>query len=221
MMDLWTVLMPLLLADVVNPVLFGFIVYAAGTKSPVATSMAALLGHTLAYFSVGLVLAPGIEFLEKRLAVPHSIDFAIGICVGLLLVWAAIVSFKKKEIPRVKEYEGLSPLKAFGLGAVVNFLGTPFALPYFAVLGQILKADLPAFDAILVLVGYNFLYALPFMLVPLLVVALGDASTSLIKRISTWVEQVSSYLMPVMLTLVGLALVLDGLLFFVTQKGLF
>lgn len=221
MMDLWTVLMPLLLADVVNPVLFGFIVYAAGTKSPVTTSMAALLGHTLAYFCVGLVLAPGIEFLEKRLAAPHSIDFAIGICVGLLLVWAAIVSFKKKEIPRTKEYEGLSPLKAFGLGAIVNFLGTPFALPYFAVLGQILKADLPTFDAILVLVGYNFLYALPFMLVPLLVVALGDASTSLIKRISTWVEQVSSYLMPVMLTLLGVALVLDGLSFFVTQKGLF
>jgi cytochrome c biogenesis protein CcdA len=221
MMDLWAVLMPLLLADMVNPVLFGFIVYAAGTKSPVAAGTAALLGHTLAYFCVGLVLAPGVEFVEKRLAAPHSIDFAIGFCVGLLLVWAAIVSFKKKAIPRIKEYGDLSCLKAFGLGAVVNFLGTPFALPYFAALGQILKADLPPLDAVVVLVGYNFIYALPFMLVPFLVVALGDASTSLIKRISTWVEEVSSYLMPVILTLVGVALVMDGLLFFVTQQGLF
>jgi threonine/homoserine/homoserine lactone efflux protein len=221
MMDLWPVLMPLLLADMVNPVLFGFMVYAAGTKSPVAAGTAAVLGHTLAYFCVGLVLAPGIEFVEKRLAAPHSIDFAIGMCVGLLLLWAAIVSFKKKEIPRIKEYEDLSCFKAFGLGAVVNFLGVPFALPYFAALGQILKADLLPLDAVVVLVGYNFVYALPFLLVPLLVVALGDASTSLIKRISTWVEEVSSYLMPVILTLVGVALVMDGLLFFVTQQGLF
>lgn len=221
MADIWTVLVPILLADMVNPVLLGFIVYAAGTRLPVATSTAALLGHTLAYFSVGLVLTPGIELMTERLANPRSIDFAIGLVIGLLLVWAAIVSFKKQTPPQTKEYEGLSPLKAFGLGAIVNFIGIPFALPYFAVLGQILKADLSTLDSILALVGYNLLYALPFMTIPLLVVVLGDASRSLLKQINAWVERVSSYLMPAILILVGLALVLDALLFFVTQKGLF
>jgi len=41
---------------------------------------------------------------------------------------------------------GLTPVKAFGLGAVINFVGIPFALPYFAALNQILKADLTIID---------------------------------------------------------------------------
>lgn len=220
MMDIWTVLAPILLADVVNPVLFGFIVYAAGTKLPVVTSSAALLGHTLAYFSVGVVLAPGIEFLSDRLSNPHRIDFVISLIVGLLLVWAAIVSFQNKN-PQKTEFVNLSPVKAFGLGAIINFVGIPFALPYFAALGQILKADFSTIDSVFVLLGYNLLYALPFMTVPFLVIVMGDASRSLLKEINTRVESVGSYLMPVILGLMGLALVLDALLFFITRNGLF
>ena len=220
MRDMWTVLVPILLADVVNPVLFGFIVYAAGTKSPVVTSSAALLGHTLAYFSVGLVLAPGIEFLSDRLANPHRIDFIISLIVGLLLVWAAIVSFRNKDAQKT-EYVNLSPVKAFGLGAIINFVGIPFALPYFAALGQILKADFSTVDSVLALLGYNLLYALPFMTVPFLVIVMGGASRSLLKEINTRVESVGNYLMPVILGLMGLALVLDAVLFFMTRKGLF
>ncbi len=220
MMDIWTVLVPILLADVVNPVLFGFIVYAAGTKLPVLTSSAALLGHTLAYFSVGVVLAPGIEFLSDRLANPHRIDFVISFIVGLLLVWAAIVSFQNKNSQKT-EFVNLSPVKAFGLGAIINFVGIPFALPYFAALGQILKADFSTIDSVFVLLGYNLLYALPFMTVPFLVIVMGDASRSLLKEINTRVESVGNYLMPVILGLMGLALVLDALLFFITRNGLF
>ena len=219
-MDLWAVLVPILLADVVNPVLFGFIVYAAGTKSPVVTSSAALLGHTLAYFSVGVVLAPGIELLSERLANPHRIDFVISLVVGFLLLWAAIVSFQKKTSEKT-EYVDISPVKALGLGAVINFMGIPFALPYFAALGQILKADISTVDSVLVLFGYNLLYAVPFIAVPFLVIILGDASRSLLKEINTRVESVGRYLMPVILCLMGLALVLDALLFFMTRKGLF
>lgn len=220
MMDMWTVLVPILLADVVNPVLFGFIVYAAGTKLPIVTSSAALLGHTLAYFSVGVVLAPGIEFLSDRLANPHQIDFVISLIVGLLLVWAAIISFQNKNSQKT-EFVNLSPVKAFGLGAIINFVGIPFALPYFAALGQILKADFSTIDSVLVLLGYNLLYALPFMTVPFLVFVMGDASRSLLKEINTRVESVGNYLMPVILGLLGLALVLDAVLFFMTKKGLF
>jgi hypothetical protein len=52
-MELWSVLLPILLTDVVNPVLFAFLVYAAGTDRPVAFSSSMLLGHTTAYFLVG------------------------------------------------------------------------------------------------------------------------------------------------------------------------
>lgn len=48
MLGLWAVLSPMLLADVVNPVLFAFMVYAVGTERPLGNSISALLGHTTA-----------------------------------------------------------------------------------------------------------------------------------------------------------------------------
>lgn len=90
MIELWAVLTPILLVDVVNPVLFAFLVYAAGTHRPVANSTAVLLGHTASYLIVGLVLAVGLEQFEARLSTPKPIDFAIELFIGLVLLWIVI-----------------------------------------------------------------------------------------------------------------------------------
>ncbi len=36
-MEIWAILLPILLTDVMNPVLFAFLVYAAGTDRPVVS----------------------------------------------------------------------------------------------------------------------------------------------------------------------------------------
>ena len=59
MYEIWLSLGPILLADVVNPVLFAFMVYAVSTQRPIINSTAILLGHTLAYFSAGLASSAG------------------------------------------------------------------------------------------------------------------------------------------------------------------
>ena len=61
MNEIWPSLVPILLTDIVNPVLFAFMVYAVSTDRPIANSSALLLGHTVAYFVVGIVLATGLE----------------------------------------------------------------------------------------------------------------------------------------------------------------
>lgn len=220
-MGLLEVLAPFLLADVLNPVLFGFMVYAAGTQSPIASTTAAVAGHTLAYFFAGILLAPGIEGLSARLKTPFPIDYIIGFVLGILLTWAAIAASKKKKGNKTASYTGLSPLKAFGMGAIINFIGIPFALPYFAALGQILKADLSFTHSVLVLLGYNLAYALPFMIVPVLVVTRGEAGQPLLNQINGWVKRIATYLMPVMLWGLSLAMVADALFFFFTHQGLF
>lgn len=162
MYEIWLSLAPILLADVVNPVLFAFMVFAVSTQRPVINSTAILLGHTLAYFSAGIVIALGLERITVRLANPHHIDFIISLVVGILLLWVAFLSSKKKYKQQNKENTDLTPLKALGLGAVVNFVGIPFALPYFAALDQILKADFTVAEALIVLASYNLFYALLF-----------------------------------------------------------
>ena len=221
MIEIWSVLAPILIADVLNPVLFAFMVYAAGTERPILNSCSVILGHTAAYFLGGIVLAVSLERISQRLANPHQIDFFISLTVGLLLLLVAIRLSKASVKQQAKEPETLTPLTAFAFGAVINFVGLPFALPYFAALDQILKADFSASEAILVLASYNVAYALPFLIVPILTSVLGARSRPILQRINEILDRLSGFLMPVLLALVGLALVVDALFYFITGEGLY
>lgn len=222
MLELWAILTPILLADVVNPVLFAFMVYAVGTDRPLSNSISALLGHTAAYLSFGIVLALSFNIIKAGLANPKPVDYIISLVVGILLLWVAWRSRRQNSKEKAKpQVEKLTPLKSFSIGAIINIIGLPFALPYFAALDQILKAELNVTSSVIVLVGYNLLYALPFLVVPLLVMMMGDNSRPVLARINEKVDRVSAYLMPLMLGLVGIALVLDAMLYFTKGKGLF
>lgn len=222
MADLWSVLIPILLADVVNPVLFAFMVYAVGTARPLVNSSAVLVGHTFAYLSFGILFTFVYETITERLSNPQPIDFGVGMLVGLLLLWMAWRSGRgEKNEKQASEVGELTTLKAFGFGVVINLVGLPFALPYFAALDQILKADLSVMDSALVLTGYNLGYALPFLVVPGLAMILGEDARPILARINDKVDRASAFLMPLVLGLVGIALVADAVSFFATGRGLF
>jgi cytochrome c biogenesis protein CcdA len=97
----------------------------------------------------------------------------------------------------------------------------PFALPYFAAIDQILKANFATGDTLVLLVAYNLVYALPFLVVPILVATLGERSRPILQRVNATLDRASAFLMPVLLGLAGLALVADAVLYFTTGKGLF
>lgn len=220
MNEIWMSLGPILLADVLNPVLFAVMVYAVSTQKPIINSTAILLGHTLAYFSAGIVIALGLERIIKRLENPHHIDFILSLLIGILLLWVVFCSNKKTAQQQNKVKTDLTPFKAFGLGAVVNFVGIPFALPYFAALDQILKADLAVPESLFILISYNLMYTLPFFIVPILVITIGERSKPLLQRINDLLAKFSSFLMPVLLFLVGVLLISDAVTYFITGTGL-
>lgn len=98
MLEVWKFLTPVLLADILNPVLFAFMVYAVSSKQPVFNSSAILFGHTLAYFSAGIVLAIGLESMIQRLENPQRIDFYIGLLVGGLLLIVGALSCRQSAV---------------------------------------------------------------------------------------------------------------------------
>jgi cytochrome c biogenesis protein CcdA len=220
-MDLWAVLVPILLADVLNPVLFAFLVYAAGTRRPVATSASMLLGHTAAYFGAGILLALFLEKITAYLEHPRPIDFVIGGALGLVLLWLALRSRHDQGKRPDDDGPELTPVSAFGFGALVNFVGIPFAVPYFAAIDQILKADLNSVQAVGTLLAYNLAFAAPFALVPVLTAAMGERAKPLLARVNGVMERASAVLMPWILGLLGLALLVDAALYFLTGKPLF
>jgi threonine/homoserine/homoserine lactone efflux protein len=220
-MENWGMLLPILLSDVVNPVLFAFMVYAAGSSRPVLSSSAMLLGHSLAYFIGGLVLISGLEMISARLANPQTIDFVIEFVLGAVLLWLALRTRKDTGKRPEEETPEFSPWDAFKFGAIVNVIGLPFAVPYFAAIDQFLKSDLNTGGVVLALLAYNLLYVLPFLMIPLLSAIMGENSKPLLAKINAFMERISDILMPLMLGLVGLALLADSISYFIHGNSLF
>jgi len=220
-MDNWGILLPILLSDVLNPVLFTFMVYAAGSKRPVAASSAMLLGHTVAYIISGVVLVYGIEQLSTRLANPRTIDFVIEFVIALALLWLVLRTRKDKGKRPDEQTPEITVPKAFIFGAVVNLIGIPFAIPYFAAIDQLLKSGLDTTGMIIALVLYNLAYALPFLLIPLLTAIMGDRSKPILAKVNGMMEKASDIIMPLLLLVIGLALLLDSVWFFVRGESFF
>jgi cytochrome c biogenesis protein CcdA len=210
----------LLIVDVLNPVLFALLVLAVGTHRPYANSISLLAGHTFSYFVSGIVIALGLNQITDRLNNPLPIDFVIGLLIGLLCLWAALASRDGKASEEKTPERELTPAYCFGYGAVVNFIGVPFALPYFAAVDQILKANLSTETSVLVVAIYNVTYALPFLLVPVAVAILGERSKPILERINNLLISMVDKLMPIMLFLIGAALTADALAFLITGKSL-
>jgi cytochrome c biogenesis protein CcdA len=220
MIELLPKLIPMLIVDVLNPVLFALLVVAVGTNKPFANSTAFLTGHTAAYFLSGIIIALGLDQITDRLENPHHVDFVIELLLGLLCL-AAALSSRDGNASKEKEPQGeLTPVYCFGYGAVVNFIGVPFALPYLAAVDQLLKANLSTESSLLVLTLYNVAYAVPFLLVPIMVAIMGDDSKPILEKINKLLVSLVDRFMPIMLFLLGITLSIDALAFLVSGERL-
>lgn len=219
MTEMWAILTPILLGDMLNPVLFAFVIYATGSNRPILNSSMMLIGHTLAYFVAGIILAIGLERILTAIADPGPVVFGFELVIGLALIGVAIISRGSKGRPDPEEKtEPMTPAKAFGMGIVVNLIGIPFAVPYFAALDQILKADLDTTGALMQLVIYNLLYALPFAAIIVIRAVMGKSARPMLERINGWVEKLAGFIMTPLLFLLGIVLTADAVWYFVTGR---
>jgi cytochrome c biogenesis protein CcdA len=219
------ILFPILLTDVINPVLLAAVIFALGSKKPLLNANAVLFGWLVLYFIAGIILALGLESISEFLANPRPIDFYIEIVVGVLLVWLALRCFKKED-PRKKEKDfgeadELKTSTAFWTGASINLIGMPFAIPYFAAIDQILKSDLDWFPAVITLLIYNVLYILPFVLLIMVRYVYKEKSDQLFASINEKIEKLGNIILPLMLFAIGGILIADALKYFITGEPLF
>ncbi len=224
MTELVAILAPILVVDVMNPVLLGILVFAAGTSKPFANSASLLAGHTFAYFMAGIGVSFGVErisaILTNMMQNPSTLDFVLGALIGVCcLSWAIKATRQEPSSQEMPEWE-LTPLKCFGFGMVVNFIGVPFALPYFAAVDQILKADLTPNGSLTALAIYNIGYALPFAIVPGAVAVMGERSKPMLERLNNWMISAGTKAMPWLIGLLGIWLLIDAGYYFITGSPL-
>lgn len=224
MLELLVILLPIVLADALNPVLAAAVIFALGTKQPYRGALWILLGWLIVYFFAGIGLALGLEKLTAFLANPRPVDFVIQLPIGLLLLWLAYKSIRGSAKPRrgadrlpealPTTSHTLGFVAGFLLGATINLVGLPFALPYFAAIDQVLKADLDTAGALTVIALYNLAYVLPFAALAILRWIYRDQADELFQRINAWMEKASAVLMPFLLILIGAVLLADSLYYF-------
>jgi cytochrome c biogenesis protein CcdA len=225
MFDLFPIILPLLITDVINPVLLAAVIFSLGSSKPFLNSIFILLGWLFLYFVAGIAIALGLDAIIDLLANPRPIDFVIEIIIGALLSWLGLsIVFRKKPKQKEPQYDDattLGPLKAFWMGALINIIGLPFALPYFAVLDQILKADLAWIPSLTVLLIYNLLYILPFSILLLIRILFREKSDAIFSKINSVMERIADVLMPLILIGIGSLLIVDSIFFFIRGTSLF
>ena len=220
MTELLAVVGPILLVDVLNPVLLAALIFTAGSARPVLNSGAMLLGHTLAYLGVGLVVFHAMDALAHRFHNPEPVDFLFEFLVGLGCLYAALAS-RGGQASEARNPEGaLTPGVCLLYGGVINLIGAPFAVPYFAVISQILEADLAPGTSLAVLLGYNLAYAVPFALVPASIALVGQRARPLLEKVNGWMVKGADLLMPWMLLAIGLFLLADVANYLLTGEPL-
>lgn len=229
MNELWIIGFSILIVDVISPVLIGMVLLALTTERPIALSLSVILGHTVAYLSVGLLILFGLsepilklfEPVLERWQNPMAIDFVIGFLIGVaLLVFALRLKYSgpPKAVQETKP-PAASIGSAFVAGVAINIAGAPFALPYFAFINQIMR--LPESDQLIPLLIYNLGFALPFLLGPLALLVFGSKVLPVLRKIDAWIERSLSSTTPIALGLIGLVMICDAVLFFTTGQGLY
>ena len=221
MSDLLLILTPILLGDIANPVLFALLVYLAAGSRGALLSFSALAGHTAAYFSSGVLIAFAFAELTEFMNNPSTLGYVIGGVLGTALLYVAWLSSRSAPAQEPEQPAKETPASAFITGAIVNFIGIPFGLPYFVAIDQILKTELSLAGSLAVLAGYNLAYMAPFLLVPVLTLVMGANARSILEKMSGWVEKVGGALLPLIMFALGVFLILDAGFYFATGEGLY
>jgi len=226
MLELLVVLAPIALVDSASITPMGLVPLATilAGRRPYGTAFAFLAGLFISYLIMALLFLFGLSTLLMRLNVwlnyrwnnPEPADFGIQILVGLvmLIFGFRIAEKRKSKISERGLKSGVTPLSAFGFGFLMNVVGFPGALPYFAAADRIAQADPPTSDAVIAVVYYVTIFVLPLTAIVLLRALLGQRMDAIMQAIQGFFDTWGKRLIMILLILLGVILVVDGVAYF-------
>ncbi len=226
MLELLTVLTPIALIDSTSITPLGLVPLATilAGRRPFGAAFAFLAGLYVSYLIMCLLFLFGLSaallrlntWLSYRWDNPEPADFAVQVLVGLvMLVFGIRIAEKRKSKIGGREYQsGISPASAFGFGFLLNVVGFPGALPYFAAADRIAQADPPTSDAVFAVVYYVTIFVLPLTALVLLRALLGQRMDAVMQSIQNFFDTWGKRLIMALLVLLGLVLVVDGVAYF-------
>jgi cytochrome c biogenesis protein CcdA len=211
--------------DSLNPSLFVALFYLLATTRPVLRILSYIAGVLVVNFFGGLLLFFGVWETIGRLLdnLGNEVLFGVQLLAGMALVLFGFVFKATSDSAQdvTKKLRSISPVHTFLLGMAVMLNEITTALPYFAAIERIIRAQMDTIGNLLALAGYNVVFSLPLFGFLALYVAYGQRFTSEINRLTQpviiWTLRIIKYGSIVL----GIPLVLDAIVFFITGTGLF
>ena len=194
-------------------------------RTPIAGSISFISGGFIVYFVFGIFILLGLDslidqyaekFIRYMKSEPDCVELVIQIIIGFIMIYFAWQFSRKAPQDNTKTYDSdITPGQAFTLSASINIVGMWGALPYFAAMAQILKADLDTTSMISILVYYNLLFALPLIAFIVLRIIMGERATVLLSKMTDFFTHWGKQLIVLSLYLLGPVLISDGIGWFI------
>jgi hypothetical protein len=222
----WEVLLlltPIALLDSLSMLPFGIVVLAVllSGDRPYASSLSFLAGTAGSYFAAGLLIALGLGDLIGRASAavshrfwhPETIDYILGLAIGLALVFFGYrLAVMRQEKGKKKDVSaGMTPAQALFLGAGATIAGIWGALPYFAAIDQLLKAEASPAESALGLAYYNLVFISILLLLVGIRAVLGTGANALFERLNAGVAVWGKRALVVAMVALGLLMVADSI----------
>lgn len=220
--ELLAVLMPIAFLDGTSMVPVAVVPMAVflSSKRPYLGGIAFCAGIFLPYFGAGVLLALGLDTLlgalsgwaQRFYTDPRTWELIAQIAIGIAALWFGAGMVRAPEqIEKRDPGTAADPAEAFVFGAGIVLVGLPGALPYFAAIDQILRADLGPGTSITALIFYNLVIVLPLLAMLAVHAALGGRARPLFDRIAELAGRWGPRLFALLLLMLGVVLVADGI----------
>lgn len=159
------------------------------------------LGYTTAYTIIGvLIVILGYRATEKG-ASGSSMVFSIFLLVfGLLLLWVALKNWRKpisaeaEEPPFFTLMDKITPLKAFGFGAMVSIINFKNLALFLSALSVVVLSDLVLTEKITISLLVALVFSLSVIIPVLIYLLFPKRATSLLNAIK---DSINKYRRPI------------------------
>ena len=224
MFELLLVLTPIALLDSTSvvPIAFVPLLSLMGGKRPLTGPAMFIAGTFVTYAAAGLLLVMGLDWLFKAMNEwfervwnrPDTPDLMLQMVLGLLLIVLAMRIASARRRKNTETRADMGPGAAFMTGAGLVIVGLPGAVPYFAALDQILRADVGIGSGVLALGWYNLIVIAPLVAIVAVRSFMGEQGEVWLRRIDAVMQRWMPKVLIALFMVLGVLLVVDAVAWF-------
>jgi len=192
------------------------------SKRPYRGAFAFILGIFVAYMVFGLLVFFGLdgvfdairEYFGDKWNHPDTHDFVFEIAVGVAMVafgYRLVHARRGRTEKKRAQYDDLlTPGAAFSAAAMLVIVGLPGAIPFFAAVDVMLRADLPSSTTILALLFYNLMFVVPILGIIAMRVLFPKEAANIFEQVNLWLDRWGKRIAIAALLILGTVMIVDG-----------